>query len=220
MNRLTVYDPKLPKTRLGKVNDGGYVIVNGLKYDCFLSCGIGYDVSFEYDFCLFNQGIESHVFDGTSRYIEDDIDGLQFHKINISDSCTETETDLKEYLEKYKNIFLKMDIEGYEYKWLDCLEEKHLKSISQLAIEFHGFERSLPYIERLNKTHKLIHFHGNNYGSTVSYEGLTLPNVYEATFLRSKKLELNKDPLPSKLDMPNNPNHPDINLNFKPFVNL
>ena len=219
MNRFTVYNPTKPKIRFGKKNDGGYVIVSILEYDCFLSCGIGNDLSFEWDFCLMNPGIESHVFDGTSLFKEEDINGLEFHKLNVGAECNETFTDLKEYLEKHKDVFIKMDIEGWEYGWLDCLEEKHLINIKQITMEFHGFERSMPYIERLNKTHDIVHFHGNNYGGIIDYEGMKLPNVYEVTFLRTEEeLSPNQFPLPCALDMPNNPAQNDINLNFSPFV--
>ena len=38
------------KIRLGKDNDGGYVIYDGLNYDLIIGCGISNDLSFEEDF--------------------------------------------------------------------------------------------------------------------------------------------------------------------------
>ena len=43
---LICYDPKLPKVRIGKSDDGGYVIVDNPKYDLLISCGISNDDSF------------------------------------------------------------------------------------------------------------------------------------------------------------------------------
>jgi hypothetical protein len=40
----------LPKKRYGKNSDGGYVIIDGLKYDNLYSYGVGRDLSFEEDF--------------------------------------------------------------------------------------------------------------------------------------------------------------------------
>ena len=38
------------KTRIGKDNDGGYIICDDLSYDLLLSCGIEKDISFEEKF--------------------------------------------------------------------------------------------------------------------------------------------------------------------------
>ncbi len=223
INLLTVYDCGKPKQRYGKNNDGGYVVIPELEYDCFLSAGIGNDTSFEHVFMLFHDVKEAHVFDGTSLYKEDSIPGLVFHKLNIMGECSATAMNLHRYLTLYKNVFIKMDIEGYERQWLDALPFGLQRNIKQITMEFHGLEVSLPYVKKLLQTHTLVHFHGNNYGGIVEYKGLKLPNVFECTFLRTAgfdKFTPNKTPLPCSIDQPNNKVKPDINLNFKPFVNL
>lgn len=60
---LTVYQSPFPKIRLWKDGDGGYIICDNLIYDCFLSWGIGDDISFEEDFLEKYPHIQCHAFD-------------------------------------------------------------------------------------------------------------------------------------------------------------
>ena len=74
-------------------------------------------------------------------------------------------------------------------------------------------------IKKLNKTHHIIHAHGNNYGNITN----NIPDVIELTFINKEIFEepppLNTIPLPiPNIDFPNNPELPDINLNFYPFT--
>ena len=65
-NVLTVYQCPYPKLRIGKNNDGGYIIVNipDIKYDIIISGGISDDITFETDF-VNKYGVECVAFDGT-----------------------------------------------------------------------------------------------------------------------------------------------------------
>jgi hypothetical protein len=119
---------------------------------------------------------------------------------------------LESILKKIKNkkIFLKIDIEGSEYRLLDTLI-KFEKIISGLAIEFHDCDLHLKKIEQFIKKFKLnlVHIHANNYGLLESINNL--PLVLELTF--SKNAKLNKGyKLPHNLDMPNNKDMDEIKL--------
>lgn len=221
---LTVFESPYLKKRYGKNNDGGYILAGGLKYDCFLSAGIGNDLSFENDIMSRYSFKQAHIFDGTSLFKQEEIGNLQFHKVNIGTLNTETHTNLHELISKHENILLKMDIEGYECGWLDTLTASMLSRFRQIVIEFHGFVKSIPYVIQINETHKLIHLHGNNYGGTIDIDGKIYPNVFECTFLNNHLCEVikpNKQRLPiANLDQPNNAVQNDIDLNFYPFVNL
>jgi len=76
---------------------------------------------------------------------------------------------------------------------------------------------------KLSKTHFLIHAHGNNYAGTQLVNNFPIPNVIELTYIRKdclQNISLNKEPLPSSLDFPNDTKkNLDLNLNFYPFVN-
>ena len=41
-------------------------------------------------------------------------------------------------INKYNDIFLKIDIEGGEYPWLLTIDELQLTKFKQIIIEFHG----------------------------------------------------------------------------------
>ena len=64
---LTVYRSPLPKLRLGKDYDGGYVIVEitNVNYTTLLSGGILNDISFEEDFINKYPNVKTFAFDGT-----------------------------------------------------------------------------------------------------------------------------------------------------------
>ena len=74
-------------------------------------------------------------------------------------------------------------------------------------------------LEKLSKTHYIVHAHGNNCGKVVN----KFPYTIELTYVNKKYFEstpeMNKKALPiSGLDFSNNLNYKDIDLNFYPFV--
>ena len=112
-----------------------------------------------------------------------------------------------------KKIFIKIDIEGSEYRILDDIIkfEDHIKGI---VIEFHqvdlNIERINDFIKKTNL--KLIHIHPNNF---ANYGLNNIPTSLEISF--SKEPEKISDNLefPHPLDQKNNPNISDINLEFE-----
>jgi len=224
------------KIRLGDNQDSGYVIADlDINYDCYISAGISDSNNFTKYFVEKYKTVNNFGFDGTINHIPNNISNMiTFIKKNIGTDNTDTTTNLDDIFEKYNNIFLKMDIEGSEWPWI--LQCDKLDKISQLTIELHGLtnvtyhnnfnydsfnctrQDKLKCLEKLSKTHYIIHVHGNNH-DLVAYNGL--PNVMEITYVNKKlfdkELTKNINPLPDKyLDFPNNTN---IDLNFPPFVN-
>jgi len=121
-----------------------------------------------------------------------------------------------------------MDIEGGEFPWLDSLDKCNLEKIKQIVIECHGinndswgntYSLKKSCLEKLTKTHVLIHAHGNNSRGLSYY----IPNVIELTYVRRDCIAsyvLNTQNLPiDGLDFPNNSKKPDYILNFAPFTN-
>ena len=228
MEYLTVYKSPFPKKRLGKINDGGYIVcdISGINYDCFLSAGIECDTSFEEDFLKEYPNLICYAFDGTINSFPSDNSNMLWIKKNIGNTNTKSTTNLHNLLEKYNNIFIKMDIEGAEIEWLESLNETHMNNISQLVIEFHNpfSEREKQIFKKINKTHSLLHFHGNNCCGTRTYEGIEVPKIFECTYINKKyikdNLELNDEVIPSSLDSPNLVNKSEIFINHPPFVNF
>jgi hypothetical protein len=220
------------KNRCGLNSDGGYVLaeLDG-GYDCYISAGISDEESFSRDF-INKYNMDKHNsfgFDGTiNDYPYNYTNKISFIKKNIHKFNDDNNSNLSDLTDKYKNIFLKMDIEGGEYPWLLQIDEDQLNKFKQIVIEFHGitndgwncnYNDKVKCLEKLSKTHYIVHAHGNNYGPVVN----NIPDVIELTYINKKYFnsipELNTQSLPiANLDFSNNQNCSDINLNFYPFV--
>lgn len=116
-------------------------------------------------------------------------------------------------------VFVKMDIEGGEYRVLDDLL-RHSKNVVAMAIEFHdvdilpGMFNSL--IEKIKRDFYIVHIHGNNMGGLTPFH---FPNAPEITFLHKRFFSASpppsvlKYPVPG-LDRPNHPRFPEFTYEF------
>jgi hypothetical protein len=221
------------KIRGGVNSDGGYVFaeLEG-EYDCYISAGISNEESFSRDFInKYNMNSSnSFGFDGTiHNYPYHYTREITFFRKNINTFNDNNNSNLSFLIEKYNNIFLKMDIEGGEYPWLLQIDESQLNKFKQIVIEFHGitndtwncnYTDKVKCLEKLSKTHYIIHAHGNNYGPAVN----NIPDVIELTYVNKNYFnsvpDLNTTPLPiANLDFPNTYSTPEIKMNVYPFVN-
>ncbi len=112
----------------------------------------------------------------------------------------------------HKNIFLKIDIEGSEYRFLDDIVANE-ERITGLVIELHDCDIHLPKIETFINSFglKLIHIHANNFAQIRSDD--SLPLVLELTFSKHANTSASNN-FPHKLDMPNNKNEAEIELSI------
>lgn len=227
--------------RIGGMYDGGYLVGdNSLKKTKILvSFGIGFDWQFEKQFAKINNDLKVWCYDEnlTLNYLIKQfvkeiiflpiyrrsslikcfqniieflfliiIKKFRFYKKKISYG------DLDKILINKNNIFLKVDIEGSEYRILNEIILNQRKIIG-LTIEFHDFNYQkniiIDFIKRLNLC--LIHIHPNNYGGKDINGD---PKVIELTFERHPIVEGHDNILPHKLDNKNNPLGEDINLIF------
>ncbi len=219
------------KIRLGNKGDGGYVIANIINpnYDCYLSCGVSNEESFSRDFInKYNMNkMNCFAFDASiEKYPTEYTDKITWYKKFIGDKNDETYTTMEDIINNYNNIFMKMDIEDGEYPWFNYINESLLNKFKQIVIELHWLdkpefiEKCKILLEKINKTHYLIHIHGNNYGKVFK----KIPTVLEATFVNKREFTsippLNKTSLPiENLDYPCNSKAKDILLNYPPFTN-
>jgi hypothetical protein len=219
------------KIRCGDNQDGGYVFgeLQG-TYDCYISCGVANHESFSRDFInLYNMTKEnSFAFDGTiNNYPYEYTENISFIQKNIDGNDNDKNSNLFFLIHKYKDIFMKMDIEGGEYNWLLKVNEDQLKKFKQMVIEFHGitqdgwghpYETKIKCLEKLQKTHYIIHAHGNNNSKVMK----NIPDVIELSFIRKDYFQtvpsLNTQLLPCHLDFPNDLRKKDIDLVLYPFV--
>lgn len=261
MDSLILYQSSYNKVRVGKDNDGGYVI-NELpgKYDLFISGGISNDISFEIDFLkkYKDNNLKCFAFDGTistlplqnvSNDNKDILQNINFIKKNLGNIETNNITNLSSYINSnydnntndYNNIFMKIDIEGHEFRLLPFLiDNNYMSKIKQLVVEIHtpadiqmfpeyfsGLsdiknENMFELLNNINKTHTLVHFHGNNGCNTQVIDNIKLPHVFECTYIRNDFItEKNKNIsiLPTNLDMKNIINKPDFYIDYYPFCN-
>ncbi len=115
-----------------------------------------------------------------------------------------------------ENIFIKMDIEGEE--WRGLFQLKNLENITGMIVEFHDIDLNEKILERiLQKLNQLaiVHIHSNNMGGiTVTGD----PKVIEITFLNKKYLGNKKIPINKfrkhPKDFLNDPMRKDIKINF------
>jgi hypothetical protein len=109
-----------------------------------------------------------------------------------------------------QNIFLKIDIEGSEYRFLKDLIANS-RRINGLVMECHDCDLHLEEIKEFIKDFglDLVHIHANNYAPIRLDDGL--PLVMELTFSKFSKISQSSE-LPHKLDMPNDKNEAEIKL--------
>ena len=226
------------KQRLGALTDGGYVIaVLDGTYDCYISAGVSNEESFSRDFINhYNMNkTNSFAFDGTiDDYPYNYTDKITYVKKNINSFNDSANTNLDEFIRPYTNVFIKMDIEGYEYPWLSSIDPELLTRVKQIVIEVHGlipppnpslgyYSYSVPFNLKnkafavLANTHYLVHAHGNNCG-----EFNELPITMELTYVNKKYFtrppSLNTTRFPiENLDHANNYTIPDFIIDYKPF---
>jgi hypothetical protein len=222
---LTLYDPGLHKIRLGKDNDGGYVIceIPNISYKILISGGIDNDITFEDSFCK-KYNTRCVAFDGTINDIHIDNKNITFVKKNIGKNNGDFTTNLGDLLGNNENIFVKMDIEGAEFEWLISLDDTIFDRIDQMVIEFHfpNSQRATDVFNKINQRFFLVHFHANNYCGYKSHNNVSIPNVFECTYVNKKYLQspnLNKNKLPTSIDMKNVIEYPDYLIDYPPFVN-
>lgn len=134
-------------------------------------------------------------------------------KDNSQDATIETIFDRLDS----KKVFVKMDIEGSEYRVIDDLL-KYSSQIVGMVIEFHDIDPlRLVFcnaVKRLQEYYEIVHIHVNNYGP-VALDGI--PEALEITVVRKEfcKHMGKRTRLPLKdLDEPNDPTKADYTLTF------
>lgn len=133
------------------------------------------------------------------------------------------------------DMILKMDVEGAEWDFLKTVKSETLSRFDQMVFEFHTLtapktqiemSETIAAVEKINRTHSLVHLHANNYGTFVILDDKILfPVTLELTYVKTSNYELVDDEgifLPIPLDQRNNPNRQDIPLGFwnKQFNNV
>ncbi len=228
--------------RLGGFNDGGYLVgENSLKNaEILISFGIEDNWQFEKEFQIINSKTKIKCYDDKLilrflvkkffteiiffpyylrfNFIKYFLSIIDFIRIKNRINFFQKKIfygDLEKIIinAESNNIFLKIDIEGSEYRILEEIILNQDKIIG-LVIEFHDFDyhknEIYKFCKKLNLS--LIHIHPNNFSPKDKYGD---PLVVELTFEKTPTIIDDKLVLPHELDMKNNPLDRDIQLIFK-----
>ena len=227
--------------RLGRPNDGGYVMVDNFKpAGVAYSFGIKDDVSWDWDMAA--RGYNIFMYDPTIDALPQNHERFHFFKegilgIEIKEKSMNT---LENFIklnghENKEDMILKMDVEGAEWSFLSTVTSETLNQCDQIVFEFHDLTKpkdqsvmnaTLACINKINKTHSLVHLHANNCGSFLILDDKILfPDVLELTYVKTSNYELVDDEnifLPIPIDQPNNKDCQEIPLGFwnKKFNNV
>ena len=187
--------------RVGKDNDGGYIMPDdisnfaerggGLAY----SFGISDDVSWDRD--IASRGYDVFMYDHTIDGLPEENPRFHWQKLGLSDSGRDEaklktlDTLIKQnHHENQRDIILKIDVEGAEWGFLENVSSETLGKFRQIVIEFHGIndpknvDRIPRALRKLNATHQLVHLHGQTHGYYVSLGEKIFCNQLEASYVR------------------------------------
>lgn len=218
---------KFDLVRLGRDNDGGYLVGKNtvLKSKFLVSFGIGDDCSFEKDFLKLNDKVDIYCYDryplSKNYFIKEIIKSfvvLDFkninHILNVRKDYKKTfknNNGVKKRLIRYRTLtkiinenklnfdtFLKIDIDGAEYRILDDIL-KNQKIFTGIVLEFHDVDfhkkKIESFIDSLELT--LTHIHANN-SSVFDLEND--PTCIELTFEKNPTVVGENPVFPHPLD--------------------
>ncbi len=222
------FSPKDPDglefERIGRSYDGGYVMVkHQASSKIAYSLGVENDVSWDME--MARRGYQVFQYDHSISKLPDKHSNFHFRKLGITGetqvsrpySSLSAQVKANKHEDK-QNMILKMDIEGHEWSVFNDIPEETILQFSQILVEVHGLKEieklvgQRPLItaaERLEKTHQVVHVHGNNNSALRILGGYPVPLTMELTLLRRDVCAFNPctRTFPTELDQPNNPNY-------------
>jgi len=229
---LSPEDPLPPETnfiRLGKRNDGGYVMIENL-----LGGGIAYSVGIatdaSWDMAMVRRGYEVHQYDHTVSESPEQDPALHFHQLGVCPTGEHAPSmqSLDSLLDSNghaarQDIVLKIDIEGGEWGVFSSLPASALQAFSQIAVEFHWlhlldederYETARKSLSKLHAHFAPVHVHANNHLGLFVMGGVPVPAVLEVTYVRRDLMatEPSRRTFPTPLDEPNHPGHSELFL--------
>lgn len=219
---------RLRKVRLGRYYDGGYVMVDDFEGSlAAYSLGINDDASWDLD--MASLGIPVFQYDHSIEKLPDTHPLFTWKRVGISGVANSAGWETLETAIRSNGhgresaLVLKCDIEGAEWELFANTSSAALRQFSQMVVELHTLdnleELSFANLARralrnLTTHHRVVHVHGNNWGSWGVAGGIPIPEALEITLLRSDRgvSTFSDETFPTPLDMPNNPECADLYL--------
>ena len=217
------------KIRVGREFDGGYVMADSFDgIEAAYSLGINDDVSWDLEMAA--RGIPVFQYDHTIAALPEH--HPLFHwKAKRIDGVADPANDV-ESLETLvhanghagnRNLLLKCDIEGSEWPLMQQTPSHILSQFRQIVIEVHDMgliadQRHVGNVlwafSKMTESHRVIHVHANNYSPLNRAGTAVFPTTLELTLVRVDEggLRVSDETFPTAIDMPCNPNIPDLDL--------
>ena len=151
---------------IGNHEDRSYVMLDDFK-NIKIAYSIGIDGLIQFDKALADKGIDVYMYDHTIEKLPYENEKFHWKKIGIGGnndrtSNIQTLTDMMKdngHLNE-KNIILKIDVEGPEWKSLNDVPEDVLKQFRFILVEYHFFQLypKLYYnvLKKMYKTHQVF----------------------------------------------------------------
>ncbi len=216
------------KARFGSAHDGGYVLLDDFRgVDTAFSFGIDQNASWDLD--IARKGVTVYEFDHTVDAPVSDNARLIFARKKISTEAGPDSESLPSLINRHDkqnmrpNMLLKIDIENDEWAVFDATPPEILKRFSQVVVEFHFFNSFSDFhwrriytrvFKKMADAYTVVHVHANNFAGVSNVANVVIPNVLEITFANRDIYSFSEtdEIFPGPLDVPNDPNHPDIHL--------
>ena len=144
------------------INIDSHKIANNDNYDYFISTTVKESHLFTSELLKHFHISEAVAFIGLNDVIPLGLPISVFQK-NISNVRSKDAVNLDFYTTFFKNIFLRMDVKGYEVSWLNYISEEKLKRIKQIVITLDPVINEIG-LKKLNNTHSPVNvdFKNNN----------------------------------------------------------
>ncbi|RVK62323.1 hypothetical protein CN155_01655 [Sinorhizobium meliloti] len=215
-----------PFVRIGKQNDGGYIMYEpGLAGLVAYSFGINDDVSWDAD--MAKRGFDVYMYDHTIEALPYEDSKFNWLKQGILGTGETPELKTLEHFLRMNDHFdrsdmvLKIDVEGYEWDVFAEVSDEVISKFQQIVVEYHWFDhvqnqelvtKMQKGLSRLHRLFAPVHVHANNYCDVAVIGNVPIAPVLEITYLRrsSFRTVTSTKTFPTAMDQPNNPGLPDI----------
>ncbi len=219
----------VPKTRVGRLFDGGYVMLDSFEdVGAAYSLGINDDVSWDLDMAA--RGIPVFQFDHTIERLPREHELFRWERTGIAHQAdpgrsldTLPSLMARNGHDGARDLVLKCDIEGYEWDVLAFTPSRILGQFRQIVLELHDLQnlREMAFanlahraVRNLLLTHRVVHVHGNNFARWAVVGGVPVPRVIELSFARLDHgaFIVSDEVFPTALDMPCHSKEADLYL--------
>jgi hypothetical protein len=222
-----VFVEGVPKVRIGRDLDGGYVMLDDLReIAAAISLGISDDVSWDID--IAKRAIRVLQFDPMVPAPPQSHELFEFEPLWIvprdQPGGISLNTIVQTRLAAVDGaLLLKIDIEGSEWDVILATDADVLRRFKQIVVEFHDLDqlgeeqfgsRARDVFTKMASTHLVTHIHGNNCANFANVGNIMVPQSLEVSFAARSSYEAstNSDLFPTLLDRPNQPGRADLYL--------